>query len=957
MLILAWGRVVSVGALVDAVWGDRPPTTARTQVAICIGALRKAFKQAGVEDDIISTAHPGYRLETARSETDALEFTSMVSDAAAAVRGSRLDDASALYTRALALWKGPALAGVTGQPVEDEATRLEERRLSAYKAWSDVDLALGRHQELIPELTAVAQNYPLDEQLRHNLMLAQYRAGRRGEATEGFRSWRRYFVDELGLEPSPVIQELHNAILRDEPGLALPAESAPPPETRFVPAELPPDAAAFQGREAELAQLDTLLDRPPAGQPTALGFVTGVAGVGKTALVVHWAHRAAGQFPDGQLYADFSGGDGDQPPMSAHALIERFLRALGVPGEQIPADPGARESLYRSVLAERRVLVVLDNVSGVEEVLPLVPGSGRCCVLVTSREQLDHLAVGGAVRVGLGLMSEAEAERLIARIAGEERVAADPSAVRELFRLCDGLPLALRIAAARLAVKRHWSVAHLVHRLSDERRRLDELSTGGIGVRASFAVSYRGLPKKAGRMYRRLGLLNVPDFTAWAGAALLDVSPGEAEDLIERLVDANLLTVTGTDATGTLRYGLHDLLRLYARELAQSEESEEERDEARGRVLRTLLTLAEEGHRREYGGDFSVIHGSTPRRPLDPALVDGLLRSPLKWFDAERSALVALLVQACDLGLDELAWDLAMSSVVLFETRADYDNWRLVAQRALEAAQKSGNRRGEAAMWYELGSVEMFQQRFDRAVPLFEVALGLFEEVGEVHGHALTLRNLAIVHRVRGDLVSAMGKLSAARDVLHEVGDASAEAHALGQMAQIELDWGNADEAVTLSREAVRIATGLGETRGAAQALNRLAGAYLRQGRYDAAEESYQWVLRLVREKGDSRGEAYALLGLGETHVVAERYPAAEQVLLEALRLTHRVNDLFLLARVNLTLGRCNVRLGRPDRAGQFLTLARSLFRQMDSPAGEQQAAREMAALGGGAPRDLLKVC
>ncbi|MFF0436276.1 BTAD domain-containing putative transcriptional regulator [Streptomyces sp. NPDC004327] len=946
MLTLAWGQVVSVDSLVDAVWGERPPNTARTQVAICIGGLRKAFSAAGMDDDFIVTVHPGYRLGTDQGRLDAAEFARLVKDAGQQATRGNLLEASKLYKEALDVWRGPALAGVVGQPIADEATRLEEQRLVAYEAWTEVELALGRHHELIPELSVMVRDHPLHEHLRYSLMLAQYRAGRRIEAAEGYRMWRKEFVDELGLEPSPAIQQLHQAILRDDPTLALPGAGRSP-EPRAVPAELPSDMADFTGRETALAALDRLLDPSPEGSPPmTTAFVTGVAGGGKTSLAVHWAHRVAGEFPDGQLYVDFSAYDWKEESATVHALLGRFLRALGTPAERIPEDLADRMALYRSVLVDRRLLVVLDNVRIPAHVMQLLPGSGRCRVVVTSREQPSHPTVGpGTLRINLDLLPARQAAELIGRIVGRDRIAADPAAVEELCRLCDGLPLALRIAAARLASKPHWSVRHLVHRLSDERHRLDELSTGGVEVRASFALSYHGLTESAARMYRRLGLLDVPDFAAWVGGTLLDVGSAEAEDLMEQLVDAHLLTVVGSDATGHLRYRFHDLLRLYARECADSEEPESALGAARDRALRTWLTLAEEAHRREYGGDFAIIHGTTPRRPLERRLTDELLAAPLSWLESERMNIAALIVQACRLGKDELAWDLMMSSVVLFETRNYYEDWRRLSETCLQATRRAGNVRGEAAMCFELGSVDMFQRRFEQAMPLFATSLRLFGDVGEMHGRALTLRNMAIADRVRGQLSSSLRRLSEARRTFRAIGDSSSEAHTLSQLAQIELDRERPDAAVRLSLEALQIMTGVGETRGMAQTLYRLAASYAQQGRFDAAEETYRRVLRAVRAKGDAPGEAHALLGIGELRIASGRPAEAETAILQSLPIARRIGDRLLVARIGLGLGRCYQGLNRPAQAHQYLTAARDLFRELGSATGERQAEAELAAL------------
>ncbi|GAA2138696.1 BTAD domain-containing putative transcriptional regulator [Kitasatospora kazusensis] len=955
-LLLAWGQVVSVDSLVEEVWDGRQPSTARTQVAICVAALRKAFKAAGREDGLIETVHPGYRLQTDGCRLDVRDFAGLAERAAAARQGTPAE-AAEQYGQALALWRGPALAGVNGRELEEEAARLEEQRLSVYEAWTGMELVLGRHQEMIPRLVAVVRENPLREQLRQNLMLAQYRSGRRAEATETFREGRRRLIDELGLEPGPETQRLHAAILRDAPELTAPAppaatapaaaEGQDEPEVRVVAAQLPPNIPAFVGRGEELATLDGLLADRSREEPPALGFVTGVAGVGKTGLVVHWAHRAADAFPDGQLYADLRGHDEHQEPVTAGAVLRRFLRSLGVPGEQIPADQGERAAMYRSILADRRVLVVLDDARTFGQIRDLLPGNGRCCVLVTSREQQDHLAVGhGGVRVNLGVLPELESLELLGRIAGPERIARDEAGARKLGWLCDHLPLALRIAAARLASKPHWTVRHLVTRLADERRRLDELSAGELEVRASFGLSYRYLPADAAQLYRRLGLLDVPDFSAWVGAAVLDIPLLDAEDLMEQLVEAQLLEAVSISATGVLRYRFQNLLRLYARERAGTEESGTDQRDSLDRAFRGWLTLTEQAHRREYGGDFSIIHGTAERLHLDEDLVDELLTVPLDWLEAERPALVAAIGQACKQDMDEIAWDLTTSSLILFETRSYHEDWQLCSERALEATRRAGNRRGEAAMCAELAALKMYQRRFDQAAPLFTTAIELFEEVGEPHGRALALRNMAIIDRLRGDLGLAMERLEEARPALRAAGDTSVEAHALNQMAQIELELGRQDSAVRLSLEAVRLAETIGETRGKAQTLNRLAGAYLSQERFELAEETYREVLRIVREKRDSRGEVHALLGLGETQLGSGLADRAEVTLLESLALVQRLDDPMVEGRVNLALGRSLQRLARPGQARRSLETAREIFRQVGSPLWEQQVDAELAVTG-----------
>jgi DNA-binding SARP family transcriptional activator/tetratricopeptide (TPR) repeat protein len=1009
LLLLSADRVVSVDSLIDGLWHDNPPATARTQVAICVSVLRKAFKAEGAGDDVIVTAHPGYRINTQGHQLDLLEYRRLVTDAEAESRAGRTADAAEALGRALALWRGSALAGVTGRQVEDEARHLEESRLSAFEEFARQLLDLGRHLEALPRLAATVREHPLREGSVRLLMLAQYRSGRRAEAMATFRQTRARFVDDLGMDPGPELQELHDAILRDDPSLAAPrprpglrprteprpepgalpgaaAESPqdqahnqaqdpaqaqdrapqdraeaqaqaeavpasatePPPAVRAVPFDLPPNVPAFTGREAELALLGPLLDERTDDQPPAVGFVTGVGGVGKTGLAVHWAHANAGHFPDGRLYVDMFGHDRDHEATSAGDVLGRFLRSLGVSDEQVPADLAGRVSLYRTLLGGRRVLVVLDNVRTFAQITPLLPASGGSAVLVTSREPLEQLVQRhGAIRIQLGVLGSEEAEQLLARIISGDRPQAERDQLLRLADLCDRLPLALRIAAARLASKPHWTIRQLVRRLADERRRLDELALGESEIRATFALSYRYLPPDAATLYRRLGALEVPDFAPWVGAALMECDTYEAERLIESMVDAQLLEVAGTDATGQLRYRFQNLLRLFAGELDRQSGSPEQQREARHRALSAWLGVAEQAHRREYGGDFSLLHGTTPRPEQDQDLIDDLIADPLDWYESERLALAAAVEQAAREGMDELAWDLAGSMMVLCETHNYPELWERCCERALAACRAAGNVRGEAAMLSELGSLWVHQVEIDRAESCLLPALEKFEQVGDKHGWGLVMGRLASVDWHRGGLEEARQRLLCAREALHLVGDLSAEAHTINKLAQMAQGLGEAEEGVRHSEEAVRIARKVGRNRGTAQALHRLGRAYLTMGRTAEAEDVLLETVGIVREKQDQMGLCYVLVALAEARLALGRPGPAEADLRQAEETAARLASPVVDGKIQLALAGVKAAQGETAAARDCLQAALAAFNRANSPllsAQAEDALRELAA-------------
>ena len=473
------------------------------------------------------------------------------------------------------MWRGPALADLSSHLVSAEAAWLEEQRLTAAEQHAALSLELGRHHQIVPQLTALVQEQPLREEARATLMLALYRSGRRSEALTLFRQARQVFVEELGLEPGRALQTLHDAILRDDPAL-MPAPVAATTATvvaalpgQAVP-QLPADVPLLAGREAELAALGKLLCR---GEDGAVGLIVGQPGVGKTALAVHWAREVAAEFPDGQLLADLrlDAEDGEDP---TGAVLGRLLIALGVPEDRLPEGRQARSAVLRQVVAGRRMLIVCDDIPAGVRLAELLPGDGACCLLATSRAQQCLQCVPGPVRISLAPLRLDEGVTLLAALVGEGRMREDRSAAEQVAALCEGLPLALTAAAARLGVKQHWTFADLVARLRDPRRRLDELSCVEPGLRAAFDIAYHDLKPALARTYRRLGRTDPAELDVETGAVLLRTSPGQAENLMEQLTDAGMLGVVGRCRHGRFRYRMPGLLALHARERARLEDSQ-----------------------------------------------------------------------------------------------------------------------------------------------------------------------------------------------------------------------------------------------------------------------------------------------------------------------------------------------------------------------------------------------
>jgi DNA-binding SARP family transcriptional activator/tetratricopeptide (TPR) repeat protein len=944
MLLFEANRIVSIEQLIDAVWETDPPATARVQIQICVSALRRSLNRPGQPETIL-TRPPGYVLRLAPAQLDTALFDQLLTEANRAVEAGEAATAVARYRAALGLFRGPVADGVHSEVVRARATRLTERRLHVLERCVALELELGKHRELVGELRDLVAKDPLQERLRGFLMLALHRSGRTSEALQTYRDGRVQLVDELGLEPGAELRALEQRILAED-GDAQPAE---PVEqslfTQLVPRQLPMDIADFTGRGAQLRHIDSLVTGTAATMPIVV--VSGTGGVGKSVLAVHVAQRLrASSFPDGQLYVDLRGtSDCPVPPA---AVLSRFLRAFGVPGVAVPEDLEERADLYRTLLADRRVLIVLDDAGDERQVLPLLPGSATCMVLLTSRSRLTGLP--GARLIALEKMDERTGVDLLARLAGAPRVSAERDAANRLVDAVGGLPLALRILGARLAARAHWSLGAMADRLLDEQRRLDELTYGDLGVRASLALTVDPLPERARRLLRRIAGMDNTVFPEWYAAAVLGTSVPDGVTVLEELVDAQLVDYAGEDPAGNPRYRCHELVRVFARERLFAEEDHDERAATVRRVLGCWLALFDEAHRREYGGDFTRLRGSAVRWPLDNAYVATMLSAPLVWLDHVRADALVAMRQAAELGLVEECWDLTVCAVTLFESRSYFDDWRESHEQALTATRRAGSAVGEAAVLCSLSSLQITRQQVAESRVSLDRALELFEAQGHAYGRALVLRNLATLDRMEGDTRTAMRRYRLALDEFEAAGDHVGVAHVLNNIAQTHIILGEVSAAEELLRRSLGICREVGSRRVEAQVCYHLGVVALNQDRPRPAEESLRRALDIVRAVGDRVGEWRALSQLGAVRARLGDPATGREFLLAALEVCEQTADQMGEAVVRLELGAMLHGTGSAAAAAQSASRALEVFERFGAEPLADRAAALLADIRAGGP-------
>ncbi|GIJ47547.1 SARP family transcriptional regulator [Virgisporangium aliadipatigenens] len=892
VLVCRPGELHTVAELTEALWGDAPPASARNNLRSYIHGLRQALGVAAVEGN----GRPGYRLALDPAEIDIGRFDGLARDGEAALHGGDLRAAREAFRAALSLWRDRPFADLDDDcpPLVREASRLEERRLVVIEQRIDADLADHRAADLVAELTGLVTRHPYRERFVAQLMLALYRAGRQAEALAAYRRAQVVLDEELGIEPGGALRELHHQILTRDPQLDPPAAhaAAQPAVRPAAPAELPPSSGRFTGRAPELARLDQVATAAARRETTAVIAIVGAAGVGKSALAVEWGRRALARFPDGQLFVHLRGFD-HRPALRGYEAVTRCLRSLGVAADAVPDGLEEASALYRSLLADRRVLVVLDDAASAEQVRPLLPGSPGSVVLVTSRFRLPGLvASDGARQLILEPMSDGEAVSLIAAVLDDERIAAEPEAAAELVATCGFLPLALRIAAANLAEFPERPIARHVAEL--RAATLDGLEVEGdpsLAVRAAFDLSYEALTEPERRTFRLVGLVPGPDFGPDAVAALTGLSSAVAGRQLHRLAGAHLLQRRGDE-----RYGFHDLVGEYARERAFAE------DDADAAVSRLFDHYLERADAAATALHRHVLRLPEEARPTFDTVLDGA--TAWAWMTTELPNVVAACEQAAVQGPFAVAWLLADALRGHLTRVRDVVALDSVAAAATHAAAAAGDPLARASAALCAASRAQFTGSYPEALLRFDELLALSRVAGWRRAEATALSNLAVVQAEMGDNRKAI------------------ESH----------------------RAALEVHRAIGWTDGEAITLTNLGFGLLRVGRPAESVDVFGQALRLSRAVGSSDEEIEVLGYLGHLRVGLGQHELAREHLAESRRIGHLRGRVHVEADVHIEMSALAVETGDPAAARDHAMAALALLGPANDPWLVYNAHRAAAA-------------
>jgi DNA-binding SARP family transcriptional activator/DNA-binding XRE family transcriptional regulator len=900
LLVLGGKSGVSRSELIDVLWPDGPPPTALEMLHSYISRTRRRLLQAdngdspSASDDVLPWDGAAYRLAPGTIRSDAETSRALAARAGHAAGAGQAAEACQLYSQALRLWRGAPLAGLELIHDHPAVIELAEQRARMVLDYATAAEVAGEHEQVVGHLRAVAQQDPLDERVHARLMIALLALGQQAAGLRVYEDLRRRLDEELGVRPGPELAGAHMRVLRQELGPAarqpaappsMPGEAAQPSageDPQFsdlpVPRQLPPAGQYFVGRTAELGLLDDMLARAGQAPQTALiAAIGGSAGVGKTALAVTWAHRVAGQFPDGQLYVNLRGYGPSRRPAAASEVISSFLDALRVAPERKPAGLDGRVGLYRSLLAGKRVLIVLDNARSAEQVRPLLPGSPGCAVVVTSRSELLGLITDGARPLALSTLDRADAHALLAARLNGGRPPSSPEPADELISLCAELPLALSVAAARAARFPNAPIASVVAELRDERSRLDVLDTGeeATAVRAVFSWSYRVLGKPAARLFRLLGVHPGPDVTLAAAASVAAIPPDQAGRALEELTRAGLLTEHRPG-----RYAFHDLLRAYAAELAATADQSDR--------LAAIRRTADHYLQSAYLADRTLY---AVRAPIDmPSPQSGCQpqtfaadSEALAWFDREHAVLLAVIDLAAANGLDSYAWRLAWAMETFFVRRTRWDDWAATQHTALEAARRLDDTDAQAHAHRGLGNAAITIGSYEQGQRHFSEAMRLREAGSDLAGQArleLDLARMAWLQRHYEEYLShARRGLEIARAARHR----PHEAHALASVAWALALLGSHEEALAYGEEALRMHHKIGDNHFEGQLWDTVAHAHFYLGQYADAIECYDQALTILEQCGYQQQKALTLTAAAQAHHAAGNQAAARQALGTAL--------------------------------------------------------------------------
>ncbi|MGW1343484.1 BTAD domain-containing putative transcriptional regulator [Kribbella sp. NPDC002412] len=913
---------VSFDEVIDALWGDKPVPNARQRLHVHVHRLRRLLG----DPSRIACQNATYRLCLQPGELDAETFESMLDQAGALTRAGHHDRAAATIREALGLWEGPAYVGLDHVPaLRAEAERLTERRLVAFEDLCAAEVANDRGGAMIAEMRDLAAQYPLRERLQEQLMIALYRAGQQASALEVYRRTRTALVDELGVEPSPRLAELHASVLAADPSLGeTPASTAQPgpftiePTIRTtIPAQLPAAIADFTGRDKQLALIQDLAgqDAGPADADagvTPVLAISGPAGIGKTALAICAAHRLRAAYPDGQLYVDLRGAEAVSP--DAGDVLARFVRALGTAAEAIPERPEERATLFRSLVADSRLLVLLDNASSEEQVRQLIPAARGCLVLITSRTPLGGLE--GSRLIDLERFDREQALELLARVTGRERVAAEPEAAARIVELCGLLPLAVRIAAARLAIRPDWAFSRLAARLADERRRLDELQLGDLAVRASLASSEQDLQPVAQKAFRRLGLLDAPQLPAWLASSVLGEPAWDSEPILDQLVDAQLLELVQVE--GAPRYRLHDLVRLYARERAEEADAAGVIERA-GDTALALTTAAL--HRLQLG----------PSRPTQTReqRYDVPPPDPLDWLETERTVLVSIVDQLAAAGLAAEAGELALALTPYLDSRAHYDDWRRTHEAALGAARRFGHHRSVGWMSLRLAELARIHDDFGGSLALLDQASKAFLSTTDEYGDVEVRLQTGMTYRALGRPYCALSKFGEVRRRFDQLHDDHGVALAELNIGAAYLDLQRQGDAREHLMEALTAFRAHGDRRNLALALRWLGVCDRYDGHYLDSESRLTESRATFEALGDSHNAAFVLGDLGRLCLALGRCVDARKLFEESLAGFRTYRDRHGEARALHDIGIVQQRRARHHLAARYLRDAVGIWREL----------------------------